>query len=341
MALSTTLSKLRRRSRLIANGALCTSAYHLLKRKHFDGSDTVLIFGSIRSGSTWLTELLTQDLENLQLFEPLHPEYVSRIASLGLSRIPYVAPEDPWQDGKTLFEDLVSGRLINSWILSQTSVSRVTAAQRLVIKMVRGNLLLPWYTQHFDLRKPVLIIRHPCAIVASHLRKGWPPSRHLLLSHPYFDQHTDIRDSCSHLERPEELAALAWCLRYHGALTMTPPDRYCLISYESLVQNSDSELDKISVDTGLHISAQTREKAGRPSDTSTAESAVSRGENPLTGWHGQLDQSQINAILSVLNIFGMHFYSNAPECDEKELIHFASQGPVMTPIASAPGGEKH
>ncbi len=295
----------------------------------FDPNQTIAVFGSVRSGSTWLAELLSSLDGHLQLFEPLHPKYVPEAARILQTRNTYVPVGAPWPEGRKFFSEILSGRLINSWILSQASVSRVFRTRRLVAKFVRGNLLLDWLTTNYGLRNAVLVIRHPCAVVASQLTKGWRPGKTTLLANPYFERHPEIQERCAPLTRPEEIAALAWCLRYHAPLMSEKPYRFTLVTYEALVRNGVSELERLFQALGIPFDSAVIEKLSRPSDTATETSPIVSGKDPLGGWQHRLTNRQVNNILSVLNIFGMNFYSAEPEPEYSRLRAF---GPPTTRV---------
>jgi hypothetical protein len=222
-------------------------------------------------------------------------------------------PEQDWPEGLALFQDMLSGGLVNSWILSQSRPSKVMAAERLLVKIVRGNLLFPWFVRHVATTPPVMVIRHPCAIVASQLQKGWIPVRRMILSNAYLGLYPELRERCSELSTPTELLALAWCLRYHAPLKLTPRNRYLLIAYENLVRNGEQVLTEVFRGLGLDPALAPVGDLSNPSDTSVDQSAIRHGSDPLTQWQRHLTSAQVRQVLSVLDTFGMDFYSDAPE----------------------------
>ncbi len=320
------MSKYLRKLRLIAKGTLSSIAFRIVHRKGFDPKTSILVFGSIRSGSTWLAEVLSSLDGHVQIFEPLHPEFVPDARKTLVERNPYVPSVDSWPAGRScLFGKILSGKLVNSWTMSQASIQEVFHANRLVIKFVRGNLLLEWLAANMDIHTPVLVIRHPCAIIASHLNKGWPPSKNVLLGNSYFDRFPEIRNDCSELSEPEELAALAWCLRYHAPLMSQKPYPFILVSYEKLVRNGKEELEKLFRALDIPLDKKAIDQLSIPSDTVTKGSQVVAGRDPLAGWRGKLNDRQVDNILAVLNKFGMDFYSTALEPDYVRLSEFGSR----------------
>jgi hypothetical protein len=281
-----------------------------------------MIFGSIRSGSTWLAEIVSSIDGYLQIFEPLHPAYVKEMSGQNLEKNRYVPVDKEWPFGNDIFNRIISGKLVNAWILSQVTVRDIIRGRRLVVKVVRGNLLLEWYARNVAVLQPALVIRHPCAVIASHLNKKWQPDKRALLGNPYFDQYPEIRERCMALSEPEEVAALAWCTRYHAPLMSSKPYPFILVCYESLVRNGEREVTRLADAWDIPDKDKLLARLSVPSDTSTSSSQVVKGKDPLAGWCNRLNDDQVNNILSVLEIFGMDFYSAELEPDYDRLAAF-------------------
>jgi hypothetical protein len=314
-----------RKIRLIIKGVLSSLLYKIIHHNGFDPKQTILIFGSIRSGSTWLAEVLSSIDGHLQVFEPLHPDYVPDIKKMINNRNPYIPADQNWPKGYEIFTKIISGKLINSWTMSQSSLKEVLNAKRLVVKFVRGNLLLEWLCTNMDVKTPVLVIRHPCAIIASQINKGWPPDKRILLDNPYLDQYPKIRSDCECLSKPEELAALAWCLRYHAPLMSSKPYPFIIVTYENMVKNGKQELERIFTALKIPLDDKAIARLSVPSDTVTNTSQVVSGKDPLAGWKYKLTDSQVDTILAVLKIFDMDFYTKELEPDYEKLLMFGSR----------------
>jgi len=311
-----------RKIKLIVIGAVYSSLFKLWHRRGFDRRRTIVIFGSIRSGSTWLAEIISSLDGHLQIFEPLHYKYVPYVKKHISEWDKFVAKDEEWPEGVSIFNEILSGRVINAWIMSQATLMKVLTAKRLVVKIVRGNLLLEWFTNNIAIMTPVLVMRHPCAVIASQINKGWPLGKNVLLGNSYFDLHPEIRKSCSHLSKPEELAALAWCLRYHAPLMVKKPYPFVLVCYENLVRNGEQELKKIFDAWDMPVDKNALSQLTVPSDTVTKNSQIVAGRDPLAGWVSRLTDEQVGNILAVLDIFKMNFYSRELEPDYEKLMSF-------------------
>jgi hypothetical protein len=282
----------------------------------------MLILGSTRSGSTWLAEIVTAVSGTLQIFEPMNDRYVASARKVGIERDLYRKPSEDWAEGSMFFKSVLAGKIVNPWILSQSSLSKTVSAERLVIKIVRGTLLTGWLSEKITKLPPALVIRHPCAIISSQLSKGWPTGKKQLLDNPYMLTLPDIRQKCQSLSEPEELLALAWCLRYHSCLTLKKPYPFILVCYESLITNGSSELEGLFNAWGLTINDVIRKQMDTPSQTVTGLSSVVKGGNPLSGWEKMLNPKEVKNILNVLSLFNIDFYNEGLEPDYEKLARF-------------------
>jgi hypothetical protein len=226
------------------------------------------------------------------------------------------------------FTRILSGRLVNPWMLSQAPSRKILSADRLVVKFVRGNLLLGWITHNLPVNQVVLVVRHPCAVIASQFERGWiapldkqgrPGGLQYLLNHPYLELRQDIRAACAELNQPEEVAAMSWCIKYHGALKSPLPHNFAVVSYEALVLNGGRELERIFRIWGVPLPKTIVSSLVQPSDTSPYGTTSVRAEQRLSQWRRTLSEQQVTNILKVLAIFDLDFYSRELEPDYEKL----------------------
>lgn len=156
-------------------------AIRALMMRNYDTADTILLTGSPRSGTTWLGVILSISKGYAMITEPFHLS-TPGLREAGFSWRTYVDPNSPWPSGKRVVGAILSGKNLNPGMLRDNSLMQLLLSKRLVIKSVRANRLLPWIDQHYQLRGIVLIIRHPCAVVASQM------------AHPLFPQVHNIPD---------------------------------------------------------------------------------------------------------------------------------------------------
>lgn len=287
---------------------------------HYDLRDTLVVAGGPRSGTTWLAELVCAAVpRSAMLFEPLHVGNVPAAAVAGFQWRTYLEPGDGWPEGEAFLQRALEGRVINWHTTSHVALRRAIGVKRWVVKLIHGNLLLTWLADRFPIRPPALIIRHPCATVASRGGQGWKPLSHppripeFLATHPQFlpvlDRLTDV----------VEYRAALWCIDYYVPLTSPRPYPFHLVTYEQLVRNGDETLGQLCDVWDIDMSATARKKLHVASQTTKKDGGIYAGTDPLAKWQTLLSTNQIDKIFRVVEAFGLDFYTDALEPDYTRL----------------------
>lgn len=149
----------------------------------------LVILGSARSGTSWLAELLARPSRYRLLFEPEHPDNTPK-GHLICDR--WIAGREEAGKGHGYFKKILANRVDNNWI-AQHSNRRFKrhlwplVPRRYIIKFVRCNLALPYFTDHLGV--PVLyLVRDPFQVIASQMRVGFP----WLYDLSYFKQQPEL-----------------------------------------------------------------------------------------------------------------------------------------------------
>lgn len=155
----------------------------------FSPEKAFIITSSPRSGSTWLSELLLAGIPcSCSFFEPLQIRYVPEAVMAGLEWRTHKAIGEDWPEGKNFLTKVFRGQIVNHWTTREITIPRALIANKIIIKFVRLNRLLPWVCKNFELPPPVLLIRHPCAVIASQLRSDdWKYTKKPIV--PFFIAH--------------------------------------------------------------------------------------------------------------------------------------------------------
>lgn len=181
----------------------------------------------------------------------------------------------------------------------------------ILVKFCRANRFLPWLAHRFPTRPPVLIVRHPCAVVSSQMRHGaWKPRKRELWRDrkptPYgglYDKYADILMS---IETWEEQLAATWCLDQVVPLRHPGNDRsWITVSYEELLQNGEETMQRIFGRLRISSPSNLSDVLKRPSRTTVRGSAVFSAGSQLSAWRRHLEPSQVRRILDVVDRFGL------------------------------------
>lgn len=309
----------RKKSSFLFRGICNFFLLNTLWRRQYDIRQTLVVAGSTRSGSTWLAEIISAHPNAGQIFEPISPTNVRAARRCGFTYDTFLEPHANSPTEKAYLDKVLRGQVLTPWTTSQIPINKAKHCRFLVVKFVRANLLLGWLANSFPIKPPVLIVRHPCATIASQIKKEWIPRQKMLLSNPFFDKLPALREACSRFTRPEELLALRWSMRYYAPLAQPAPFPFYLMTYEGLVRKGQEEVNRLFTNWGLTVPPASISRLIHPSKTVTSDSQVVMKRNPLSGWRKHLSKEQISNILAIVSLFGLNFYTESLEPDEERL----------------------
>lgn len=287
--------------------------------RSYDLAQTLVVAGSPRSGTTWLSELLATLPGAAVLFEPLQAHEIPEAERLGFHRGTCMFPGQQHAERQQYLRAALSGQVLTPWTTSRASLRQILGRKFWIVKFVHANLLLGWLTSVFPVRSPALIVRHPCAVVASQM-KLWHAHcwrerefEEFLAAWPQFAPQLD------QLKSPLQWLAACWCIEQYVPLSQPFPRRLRVVSYERLVREGPDELGRLLADWNLPLPAAAVRRLHRASTTTQRDSHVLRDGDPLAGWRRTLQPRQITQILEVVSAFGLDFYSSALEPDYDRL----------------------
>lgn len=327
------LLDIKKKSTFLFRGVSNTILLNTIYKRSYNIGDTLIIAGTTRSGSTWLAEIVSAHPQAGQIFEPSSPTNVREARKCGFTFDTFLEPDAVWPAGKKFLEDVFSGRVLTPWTTSQIPVAKTRKMRFLVVKFVRANLLLGWLAHNFPIKAPALIIRHPCATIASQLYKEWIPGKKMILSNPFFQRFPEIKRKCEEFNRPEELLAMRWCMRYYAPLSLSAPYPFHLLTYERLVSHGEEEINRLFFRWGMAPTEESFSRLVRPSKTVTGNSQVVKGRDPLAGWRSHLSAEQITRIQRVVRLFNLDFYTDDLEPDQERLKRLVKGQEMLSPLS--------
>ncbi len=264
---------------------------------------TVVVAGNYRCGTTWLAEMLVGGLDGYALvFEPLRA-YVPSIQAAGLVQWrPYLTAATVTALQRDVVRHVLDGSICRTDALPRTDRHVVLHARSLVVKFVRGLMSLRWLCDSHPIRHTFVIVRHPCAAVASQIRQEAAPGTPMKMSEltDFVRHHPEI--NLNGVVEPEEWLALWWAASYYTALSTPRPHPWTLVRYEDLCESSDviqrQVFDPLKEAPGnvaaLHM---------RPSMTSGSWSTPGVAKS----WQDVLSPQQEDRVRGVIARFGSAF----------------------------------
>jgi len=279
-------------------------------------SAAVILAGSGRSGTTWVADMLTDGTGLQQIYEPLHPVFVSqaRVQTGFDGRDPYLRlfylqadNDDPtWRQ---FWASVLEGRLRNYW----TNYAQIAwFPDRFLIKTIRANLMLGYLYDQFC-PQIVYLTRHPCAVVYSRLRKVMVP------------WHADVSDILSQellvedylrpwvgmIEQEHDLlgAHAVWCAVENMVSQRELATRHhYALSYEALSLNPKGELERLFAYLGIDAPCPRAERLAHPSRMTTPGTFVPTAMARLSEWQNGLDATERRRILDWAHRLGVCTY---------------------------------
>jgi hypothetical protein len=305
-------------SQRLLRRTLGPTVVRLTSDRNYDLRETLVVAGSPRSGTTWLAEALSTLPRSAILFEPEHMMQVPAARLAGLDWHVIKGPGEHWPEGDAYFERVLRGQVITPWTVSHLPLSRAVAPRRWIVKFVDANLSLAWLATRFPIRAPVLVLRHPCAVVGSQMRRGWRLEHAPRLA-AFFEQYPQFQEYVASLQDPVEWSAAHWCMHTYFPLMLPHPWPFLVTSYEQATTNPEVEFGRLFANWKLQMPADLVERTKRLSGTTDLGSGLQRGGAAGPGWRKILTGEQIVRILAVVRKFGLDFYTEDPHPDVARL----------------------
>jgi hypothetical protein len=263
-----------------------------------DHKASVLLAGSGRSGTTWLSEVINHGGGYRYVFEPFNPARVRAFEHFRSKQ--YLRPDDGREEFLRPARLALTGALRSPWT---DRFNRTFVARRRLVKDIRANLLLGWMRANFPGMPIVLLLRHPCAVVASRLALGWKDNlretmeQEELVEDFLLPVEAEIRAARDDFERHLFL----WCIDNYVPLKQFGPDEIHLSFYENLLVNPEAELRSLFAFLGDDLDGRVYGKLERPSPLSRSYSTG----HSVDGWRSHTSPRRLEKTIEILNLFGL------------------------------------
>jgi Sulfotransferase family len=283
----------------------------LYRDEHQDVRRSCLIAGTARSGTTWLAEVVASQRPCRVMFEPFNPGKVRAYARFHYFQ--YMRPGDSNDELKDFCRRIFTGRVRDAWIDREVDVLRPGYR---VVKDIRANLMMKWLHREFPEVPMLLLVRHPCAVVASRMKLGWATDTDIA---SFTSQRDLVRDFLAEQTETIEQArtdeakhAVIWCVSNLVPLVHFAAGGLMVVFYEELCAHPEAELARVFSRLGADHRASVFDKLAAPSMTTRPRSAVLTGDDRLAAWSQELSARQVRNVLEVVERFGLsHLYGES------------------------------
>ena len=268
--------------------------------------DTVFLASMGRSGSTFLSNIVNYDNRFRVMFEPFRASMVAE--AKGFAYPYYIRPDNDDPDLLSSAQTIISGRVHSKWVNKE---NKAIFPKARLIKEIRANFYLKWLSNHFTGMKIVLLLRHPCAVVASWLSAGFADSqdvRRRLLANSHFvaDMGDSLVEEYQKASSDFERLVFLWCFSYHVPFQQFRRDELHVVFYENLVMNPDEEIGNLFDFLGYKYSAdKVRGSFYKPSSTTKKSESFFRDKIQVNRWKNNCTSEQATRAYEVMSLFGM------------------------------------
>lgn len=269
-----------------------------LRRANFQLSDSLILSGMARGGTTWLFEILSELPGIVPNWEPLNGPNAGNLANGNLT-------------------DLLTLRERGGWQTDYIRLRHLREPRRVLTKFVRAASLLPALLDAHAFRyKPIVLLRHPIATADSYVRawgrlekhKQWQPEPARAYNPLFFEYETELQS----YETELEFRTAVWCL-HHRWLLDRPEllNRVQVVRYEELVLDPVATLRPLLTEWSPELNQTTfleQFDFRRASSSDFDGSLLADPERQVDKWRSSTDPVLLERCLRIMERFGWGEY---------------------------------
>ena len=291
-------------------------AWGQLQARNYDINNTILLSCVPRGGSTWLAEILQTIPRYVGIWEPFHASFNPDALRQGFSSSTYlpIGKVDPARS-KYIY-DLISGRGLSPRLISASNfnLEQLVSFQGYFIKLIRGNLILPWLLDQYPI-PTIYVVRHPCAVVNSQIQhpswwKNVKSGGTVTVPDGVENDYPHLVEVAKSVTSVVEKLAFMWAVQTFIPMNMPKPHPWYLVTYEKFVEDGYNELQHMFNYLNKPVPEAAYKQLRIPSKSTLDKSDFAQGKGALIGWQNNLTSEQISQILRVCHDVGVDFYTD-------------------------------
>lgn len=289
-----------------------------------DYRNSIFLAGTEKSGTTWVSDIINYNNDYRYIFEPFWANKVDICQSFKPQQ--YLRPDNKQDEYLKPAKAILSGKIRNKWT---DKYHKKFIANKRLIKDIRANLFLKWIHLNFPAMPIILLLRHPCAVARSHLRRT-----HLQLTlESYLSQEKLMQDFLNPFKAEMEAAQtkfeiiiFRWCIQNYVPLKQFKRNDIHIVFYEHFCENPKAEIDDLFSFLGKSYDEKVYKQLKKPSAVSREDSAIISGSDLVNSWRDHISADQIQRTIEILSLFGLDkIYSAASMPNIDGTNHFISK----------------
>lgn len=273
--------------------------------------NTILLAGTGRSGTTWVSNIINFNNEYRDIFEPFSSLYSKEWRAFNYKQ--YLRPDDKRESFLKAARNILTGKIKNKWV---DQFNQRLICQKRIVKDIRINFLLKWINHNFNDIPIIFLIRHPCAVALSRMKLKWKTHLQTILEqeklvNDFFMDHVEtLKGYDSEFDKQIAL----WCIENYVPLSQFENNEIYIMFYEKICMDPDKEFSLMFKWLGKQYH---KEKITliqkKPSAVSKKHSAILNNENLITKWVDFVSKEQVLKAVQILERFGLdRLYGESP-----------------------------
>jgi hypothetical protein len=285
----------------------------VLPYRNFKVEDSIIISSETRGGSTWLMDLIYAAPGLLINWEPLHVTKGVVPEKLKWGERPFIPEDSQDQQAVQLMRQILSFKRISKNSVRYCTINDVMKSQKVLTKMVRSNLLLPWLVRNFQFKhKPIYLLRHPIATALSQIR-NIPETQMDMAPFEvpdtiYNQRYIENKTFLDNLKTPLERQVALWCLHNMDVINHPQYDkRWKVVFYEKLLLNPEEEIRRIGREIKLDIPVD-KKVIKKPSRSDFFNEYQQDSMKQLGKWRSNISEEELEKIQGIFDRYGLTLY---------------------------------
>lgn len=230
-----------------------------------------------------------------------------------------------WDEAHSFIKKLINKEIVNLKIYRFNDLQKINRTQNFIYKFCYGNLILSWFVKHFDV-KSILFVRHPAAVIASQLKRGWTYTKqnpeYIVNKFRYNEVFLLFEDILKTVKTPEENLAATWAVTNLLPLSDENNDiKWLTVAYENMFLNPEFEIQRIAKRFEINFPDGVYNTHKKQSFTSNETIDGNNRKKQLYKWKDYFSKKQIDNIFGIINAFNFDVYQKDGPIPDLTLIY--------------------
>lgn len=294
--------------------------YGYFNRHEKGCNNDIFIFANARGVSTLLSNVLSLDKDSEEIFEPLNYKRFNNNYTTCEPTYKYIYTHPKRCDAIFNYFDAIFSNKITPYFPFEINNYRIKKPKRYVFKFINCKELMNQFEDRYDV-SVIYFIRNPFATCLSRINWSWSDYNirvQYIIDHKDND-HFFSKELKEYANEKLEYGTIfekfmtAWAIENYIPLRKLNRDNWLVVSYEELLLDTTSFINKINKYTALSISADEAYERLFYQSNSTSAYTNLKNNNPkykLDQWKALITEDQLEKGNDILKTFDLEVYKD-------------------------------